>query len=83
MTDRTLNYDAVKREAPGAHPFETYKNAFGKYIALVDPCGDPDEFRLAVAMARQGYVPKFSGSSKTNQQGHYVFVYSPVAVVWR
>lgn len=77
-----LNFTRVQREAPGAYPFEVEEDAFGKTIAHVDPAGDPDEFALGVAMARQGFVPKFGGSSKKNGHGNYVFVHAPEEIVW-
>lgn len=80
--ERPLSWGRVKREAPGAYPFEEWTDAFGTRLVAVDPCGDPDEFELAVAMARQGYVPRFGGSSKTNGDGHYVFEYDPDAIAW-
>lgn len=78
--DPNLNWERVQREASGAYPFEEGENAMGKYIARVDPAGDPDEFELGVAMARQGFVPHF-GSSK-NGHGNYVFVYAPEEIDW-
>lgn len=77
-----LNWRTVQQEAPGAYPFEEKTNSFGEYVALVDPAGDPDKFELGVAMARQGFVPKFDGSSKKNGNGNYVFVHAPEEIEW-
>lgn len=76
----TLNYDRVKRDAPGAHPFDDFKNCFGDYIAQVDPAGDPDLFALGVAMARQGFIPH--KGSTTTQSGNYEFKYAPDKIAW-
>jgi len=73
-----LNSDRVKREAPGAYPFDEFENCFGKRIVKVDPSGDPDLFKLGVAMARQGYVYH----KGPTQKGNYEFEYDREAIEW-
>jgi hypothetical protein len=78
----SINSSRVQRQAPGAYPFKVRVNAFGEKVAHVDPAGNPDKFKLGVAMARQGFIPKFGGSSKKNGYGNYVFVHAPDEVEW-